>query len=342
MKSRGGQLDQGTPADLARCTQTGAKSLSACGPIVVLAGGVGAARFLRGLVRATPEAEITILGNTGDDQKFYGVHVAPDIDIVTYTLAGCIDSVRGYGIADDSFTMLQILEALGHETWFRLGDRDFSFCLHRTLEMRQGKTLAEAIDTIRCHFQLRPRLLPMSNDPCPSMIELNDGRLLHFQEYLVRERAPKNIRRIDLHAAANAKPADGVVQALTDAGLILFCPSNPLVSIGPILAIPEIRNALGASRAPKVAISPIIGGAPVKGPAAQMLRAAGIEVSARGVANHYRDLIDGFVIDQVDTAQVADIKALGLATIAVDTLMRNEIVSTKLAATALALAQELQ
>lgn len=342
MKSRGGQLDQGAHADQASSAQIGAKPIGSFGPIAVLAGGVGAARFLRGLVRAAPEAEITILGNTGDDRKFYGVHVAPDIDIVTYTLAGCIDPTRGYGIADDSFTMLRVLEALGHETWFRLGDRDFAFCLHRTLEMRHGKTLAEAIDTVRCHFQLRPRILPMSNDPCPSMIELDDGRLLHFQEYLVRERAPKNIRRIDLHAAANAKPADGVLRTLNDAALILFCPSNPLVSIGPILAIPEIRAALAASRAPKVAISPIVGGAPVKGPAAQMLQAAGIEVSARGVAAHYRDLIDGFVIDQIDATQIADIKALGLATIAVNTLMRDEVISEQLAATTLAFAQELR
>lgn len=312
------------------------------GPIVALAGGVGAARFLRGLVRAAPEAPITIIGNTGDDRKFYGVHVAPDIDIVTYTLSGCIDPKHGYGITDDTFTLLRTLEALGHETWFRLGDRDFAYCLHRTLALRQGKTLSEAIDTLRSHFKLRVRIVPMSDEPCPSLIELDDGRILHFQEYLVREGSPKNIRRIDLRAAQNAKPAPGALRALETAALILFCPSNPLVSIGPILAIPALHAALCASPAPKVAISPIVGGAPVKGPAAQMLQAAGIEVSARGVATHYRDLIDGFLLDQVDAAELPDIEALGLTARAIDTLMRNETVATQVATAALALAQELQ
>jgi LPPG:FO 2-phospho-L-lactate transferase len=248
---------------------------------VALAGGVGAARFLRGLVRAVPPEDVTAIVNTGDDREFYGVLVAPDLDIVTYTLAEAVDLEKGYGLAGDTTTLVDRLGELGHETWFRLGDRDFANCLNRTLAMRDGATLAETADQLRRSYQLGLRILPMSNDPCPTRVELSGGRKLHFEEYMVRDGAPSDVESVDLSAAQEAQPVPGVIDAIRAAETIVVCPSNPVVSIGPILAVPGIREAISASSARVVGVSPIVGGAPVKGPAAQLLRGVGCEVSAR-------------------------------------------------------------
>ena len=218
-------------------------------PIVALAGGVGAARFLRGLVRAVPPEDVTAIVNTGDDRRFYGVHVAPDCDIVTYTLAGRIDPERGFGLEGDTTVLIDSLERLGHEAWFRLGDRDFATCLHRTLRLDEGAGLAEVTAEIARHFGLTTRILPMSEEPCPTYVALDDGCRLHFEEYLIRERAPDTVRDVDLAAAAAAKPAPGVIESVAGARAILVCPSNPVVSIGPILAVPGIPAALAAALA---------------------------------------------------------------------------------------------
>jgi LPPG:FO 2-phospho-L-lactate transferase len=309
---------------------------------VALAGGVGAARLLRGLVHVVPPEDVVAVVNTGDDREFYGVHVAPDLDIVTYTLAGVVDGERGYGLAGDGFAVVDALARFGRETWFRLGDRDFATCLHRTLRLREGHGLAAVTDEIRRALGVRARLLPMSEDPCPTFVELAGGRRVHFEEYLVRDGAPDDVAAVDLAAARSARPGPGVLEAIAGAEGVLVCPSNPVVSIGPILALPGVREALAETAAPVVAISPIVGGAPVKGPAAQLLRGIGAEVSARGVAALYRDVAQGFVLDERDAAQAVDVASLGLVPRAVDTLMTDVTRAARLAEAALDLARELR
>jgi LPPG:FO 2-phospho-L-lactate transferase len=310
--------------------------------VVVLAGGVGAARFLRGVVRAVPADALTVIVNTGDDREFYGAHVSPDLDIVTYTLAGRIDPQRGFGLEHDRFELVDRLAALGHEVWFRLGDADYANCLHRTLRMRAGVGLDEVTDGLRRDMGLALRILPMSNDPCPTFIGLGDGRRLHFEEYLVREGAPTDVTAIDLSAAMKALPAPGVLEAIAAADTILVSPSNPIVSIGPILAVPGVRAALDSSTAPIVAVSPIVGGAPIKGPAHTLLRALDVEVSALGVAGFYRDWIDGFVFDEQDADLQGKIEALGLVASALDTMMVDAEVSERVARRALELAERVR
>ncbi|MFO0688676.1 MAG: 2-phospho-L-lactate transferase [Myxococcota bacterium] len=332
-----------TAAEAARTgerAEGGAPGASAS--VVVLAGGVGAARFLRGVVQLVAPERLTIVVNTGDDRVFYGVHVSPDLDIVTYTLAGRIDPERGFGLAGDRFTLVDRLRALGHEAWFRLGDADFANCLHRTLRLAAGDRLDAITDGLRRDHGLAFRILPMSNDPCPTYVTLADGRSIHFEEYLVRDGAPSDVRDVDLSAAAAAAPAPGVVEAIAAADLILVSPSNPIVSIGPIRAVPGIRAALDAARAPVVAVSPIVGGMPIKGPAHTLMRAAGLEVSARGVAALYRDWIDGFVFDERDAGSAPAIEALGLAVDALDTMMVDAAASRRVARAALALAERLR
>jgi LPPG:FO 2-phospho-L-lactate transferase len=311
-------------------------------PVVALAGGVGAARFLRGLVELLPPAELTAIVNTGDDAEFYGVHVSPDLDIVTYTLADRVDREKGYGLQGDTFAVVDALAALGHPTWFRLGDRDLAHCLHRTLRLAAGAGLAEIADELRRSQGVATRILPMSEDPCPTFVELHGGERRHFEEYLARDGAPDEVRGVDLSAAARARPAPGVIEALRGAGTLLVCPSNPVVSIGPILAVPGVREAIAASGAPVVGVSPIVGGAPVKGPADRLLRGIGVEVSARGVAGLYRGLVGGFVIDRRDAEQARDVEALGIRAAVVDTLMRDRAAAARLAGAALELARRLR
>jgi len=312
------------------------------GPIVALAGGVGAARFLAGLVGVVAPEDVVAVVNTGDDHEFYGVHVSPDVDIVTYTLAGRVDPERGYGLDGDSFAVLDALAALGHETWFRLGDRDLATALHRSLRLRRGAGLAEVADEVRRAYGVATRILPMSEAPCPTLVELEGGRLLHFEEYLARDGAPDEVRGVDLSAARRAPASPGVLEALHAARAILVCPSNPVVSVAPILAVEGVREAIAASRAPVVAVSPIVGGAPVKGPADRLLRGIGVEVSARGVAGLYRGLARGYVLDERDAAQTADVEALGLRARVTDTIMRDRAAAVRLAAASLDLAEELR
>lgn len=311
-------------------------------PVVVLAGGVGAARYLRGVVRAVAPEDVTVVVNTGDDRPFYGVHVSPDLDIVTYTLANRIDPERGFGLAGDTYRLVDRLAELGHEAWFRLGDADYANCLHRTLRLAEGAGLDEVTDELRRDLGLTLRLLPMSNDPCPTRVELCGGTSIHFEEYLVRDGAPTDVEAVDLSAARAASPAPGVLEAITAAETLLVCPSNPIVSIGPILAVPGIREALDASSAPIVAVSPIVSGAPIKGPAHTLMRALGIEVSALGVARFYAEWIDGFVFDERDAALLPEIEALGLAAAAVDTMMVDPSVSESVARAALGVADRLR
>ena len=305
------------------------------GPIVALAGGVGAARFLSGLCAVVEPARITAIVNTGDDREFYGVHVSPDLDIVTYTLAGRVDRARGFGLEDDTFALVDSLAKRGHETWFHLGDRDYANCLHRTLRVRAGAGLARVADELRRDLGVATRILPMSEDPCPTIVELSSGRRVHFEEYLVRDGAPGDVEGVDLSAARAARPAPGVLDAIAAAEWIAVCPSNPVVSIGPILAVRGVRDAIARSRAPVVGVSPIVGGAPIKGPADALLRGIGVEVSARGVARHYREWVDAFVIDDRDAEEADAIRGLGLEVAVTDTIMSSRERSAALARTVL-------
>lgn len=274
--------------------------------IVVLAGGMGAARFLRGLAAVVPREQITVIGNTGDDIDVYGVHVSPDLDIVTFMLGGVLDEAQQFGLTGDTHVLMDELAAAGHDVWFRLGDRDHALCLARTMWLRDGETLSVATARIGRRFGLRTPVIPMTDDPAPTFIETAEGRM-HFQEYWVRWRAQVEARAIDLSAARAARPAPGVLEAIARADAVLLAPSNPVVSLGPILAVPGIREALADPRVPVIGVSPIVGGRVVRGMADRLLPVIGCEVSARGVAGLYADLLDGFVIDHADTEQAADI-----------------------------------
>ena len=298
--------------------------------IVVLAGGVGAARFLQGLVQVVPQNDITVICNTGDDREFYGLHVSPDLDIVTYTLAGVVDETHGWGIQLDTYSTMSQLTYYGNEDWFTLGDRDLATHIHRTNLLRQGKTLSEVTDDLRKHFGLGLRLLPMTDQPVATHIRTPVG-LLHFQEYMVKRRCADEVQDVVFVGVEEARPAPGVLDALKGADAILLAPSNPIVSIGSILAVPGIHDALHEASGMIVAVSPIIGGAPIKGPADKLMRGLGMDVSAVGVARCYRDFLDVMIIDQQDAQLVSEIEDLGIPTVTTNTIMHNSEAKAALA-----------
>jgi LPPG:FO 2-phospho-L-lactate transferase len=303
--------------------------------IVTLAGGVGAARFLEGLVRAAPPASITVIVNIGDDIDLYGLRISPDLDIVMYTLAGLIDPQQGWGIQGDTYHTLEMLKRYGHDTWFLLGDCDLATHLHRTQLMQQGCTLSEVSEQIRRSLGLEPRFLPMSDQRVTTRIVTPTGTM-HFEEYFVQRRASEPVEAVQFEGIEQAQPAPGVLEAIAGAEAIILAPSNPIVSIGTILAVPGIREALRETAAPIVAISPIVGGTTIKGPADKMLRGLGFEVSAVGVAQVYRDFLDVLIIDQVDAALAPAIEALGMRVVVMNTIMRGLPEKEALARAALA------
>jgi LPPG:FO 2-phospho-L-lactate transferase len=305
--------------------------------IVVLAGGVGAARFLQGLVQVVPQDRLTVIVNTGDDRDFYGLHVSPDIDIVTYTLAGLVDETHGWGIRNDTYNTMQQLTAYGNEDWFLLGDRDLATHIHRTNLLRQGKTLSEVTDHLRQHFGLNIRILPMSDQPIATHIQTPAG-LLHFQEYMVKRRCTDEVQDVVFVGASEAKPAPGVLDAIKQAEAILVAPSNPIVSIGSILAVPGIHDALHEASGMVVAVSPIVGGMPIKGPADKLMSGLGMEVSPAGVARCYRDFLDVMVIDEQDAHLIERIEDLGIPAMATNTIMRDSAAKAALARYVLAAA----
>jgi LPPG:FO 2-phospho-L-lactate transferase len=305
--------------------------------VVALAGGVGAARFLAGLVRVLPQEELAIVVNTGDDRDFFGLRVCPDLDIVTYTLAGVVNRETGWGFEGDTVRCLDALRRLRSDVWFRLGDRDLATHIQRSDRLRAGATLSEVTRELAAAFGLRVELLPMSDSPAPTMVVRRDGTRSDFEEYMVRDGAPEDVASLDLSAAREAKPAPGVLEALAEAEILIVCPSNPLVSIGTILEVRGVRARLEA-RHDAVSVSPIIAGAPVKGPADRLLRAAGAEVSAAGVARLYRGFCRGMVIDKQDAALAPEIESLGLRVRIEETLMRTPEIAAALAKTVLELA----
>jgi LPPG:FO 2-phospho-L-lactate transferase len=288
--------------------------------IVALAGGVGAARFLAGLVRVIAPQKLLVIGNTGDDAEIHGLEISPDLDTVVYTLAGLADPVRGWGLEGDTFRCLQALGRLGAETWFQLGDRDLATHLYRTERLRQGATLTEVTGEIAGALGVRARVVPMSDQPVRTRLETRRGSL-DFQTYFVRRRARDAVLGVRLAGVEEARPAPGVLEAVAEARAVVVCPSNPILSIGPILAVPGIREALRNTRAPVAAISPIVGGRALKGPAARMMKSMGLRPSALQVAELYRDFLDVFVLDRLDESLAPRIEALGMRAVVTNTIM---------------------
>jgi LPPG:FO 2-phospho-L-lactate transferase len=290
--------------------------------VTALAGGTGAAKLVRGLTACLPAADLTIIGNTGDDAEIWGLHVSPDLDTVTYALAGRLDLGRGWGLADDTFRCLQAMAELGRDTWFNVGDRDLATHLVRTQALRAGATLTAVTAEIAWRLGVRSRILPMSDQPVRTRIATPDG-WLSFQEYFVREKALVEVIGVEYGGAADARPAPGVVESLAGADLVIVCPSNPVTSIGPILAVPGIVDALGATTAPIVAVSPMIGGAAVSGPAAALMQARGLEVSPLGVAAAYRPWLTALAIDEGDRARAPALDEVGVRPLITPILMTD-------------------
>src|SRR3984893_8355771 len=261
--------------------------------VVLLCGGVGAARFLEGVVRVVDAEEVTAIVNVADDAEFHGLHVSPDIDTVLYTLAGIVDPAQGWGVRDDTHVHQAALAELGRDTWFQLGDRDLATHIHRTALLREGLTLTEITARLARSLGVRVRVLPSSDERQATVVRTDDGWLV-FQEYFVHRRQQDVVREIRLDGAGT--PAPGVIEAIASARVVLLAPSNPIVSIGPILALAGVRSALASTSAPIVAISPIVGGEALKGPAAAMLASLGHEVSPVGVARLYADFLDAMVL----------------------------------------------
>ena len=307
--------------------------------LVALAGGVGAARFLRGLLRVHDPGGVVVVGNTGDDLRMHGLAVSPDLDSVAYALAGLADEERGWGLAGETWNVRDALVRLGEPGWFALGDRDIATHLLRTRLLAEGATLSEATAALCRRLGVPVRLLPMSDQPVETRVEVDgpDGpEDLGFQEWWVGRQARDPVRRVRFEGVERARPAPGVLEAIAAASGIVLCPSNPVVSIAPILAVPGVRDAIQAAPCRVVAVTPIVGGAPVRGMADRLLPAWGVEVSARGVAGLYAGLADAFVLDTVDAGQAGDVNGLGLEPVVVPTLMRTVEDAAALAKAALA------
>ncbi|MEU3469548.1 2-phospho-L-lactate transferase [Streptomyces sp. NPDC006687] len=313
--------------------------------IVVLAGGIGGARFLRGLKSAVPDADITVIGNTGDDIHLFGLKVCPDLDTVMYTLGGGINEEQGWGRTDESFTVKEELAAYGvGPSWFGLGDRDFATHIVRTQMIDAGYPLSAVTEALCDRWQPGVRLLPMSDDRVETHVAVNDPetgerRVIHFQEYWVKLRASLDAEAVVPVGAEQAKPAPGVLEAIAAADVILFPPSNPVVSIGTILAVPGIREAVAQAAAPVVGLSPIVGGAPVRGMADKVLAAVGVESTAAAVALHYGSgLLDGWLVDTSDADTVDTVTAAGIPCRAVPLMMTDTGATAAMARAALDLA----
>ena len=290
--------------------------------VCALAGGVGGAKLAGGLQDVLPPGELSMVVNTADDFDLWGLHICPDLDTVMYTLAGISNPETGWGIVDESFETLNMLERYGEETWFRLGDRDLATHILRTSRMRSGETLTEVTAGLSAVLGVDSAVLPMSDDPVFTVLETTEGHL-EFQEYFVRRGQRDEVLAIELRGIQDARPTERVLAAIRGADVIVLCPSNPVVSVGPILALPGMAEALASSSAPKVAVSPIVGGRALKGPADRMLASLGHEVSAAGVARMYAGLVGGMVIDRTDEEERAGIEALGMRVLVTQSVMRD-------------------
>lgn len=288
--------------------------------LVALAGGTGAAKLLRGLSRLVPPRDLTIVVNTGDDTELWGLHISPDLDTVCYTLAGVIDATRGWGLADETFQALGQMARFGEPSWFSLGDRDLATHLHRTRLLREGRTLSDATAAIGAALGVKARVLPMSDQPVRTRVLGPDG-WLDFQEYFVREKAQVEVRDVAYDGSGAASAAAGVLEAIAGARAVIVCPSNPVTSIGPILAVPGIADALTRSAATIIAVSPIVGGSAVSGPAGRLMASRRLPVSAAGVARLYAPWLDVLILDERDRQEIPEVLQLGISPVTAQTIM---------------------
>ena len=298
--------------------------------VCALAGGVGGAKLAAGLRDALVPADLTVVVNTADDFDLWGLRICPDLDTVMYTLAGIANPQTGWGVEGESFGALAMLARYGEETWFKLGDRDLATQVLRTARLRAGEALTGITTDLSAALGVRSSILPMCDEPVATVLDTPDGPL-EFQEYFVRRGQRDKVLGVELRGIDDARPTGAVSRALAAADVVVFCPSNPVVSIGPILAVPGMQKALAASRAPKIAVSPLVGGRALKGPADRMLDSLGYEVSATGVARIYEGLVDGMVVDKVDAGERTGIEGLGMRVLATDAVMRDADDRTRLA-----------
>ena len=310
--------------------------------VTALAGGVGAARLLRGVARIIPAHRLSVIVNTADDEEFYGLHVSPDLDTTVYNLAGAAPRDRGWGIARDSQRVLSALQRFYRHGWFALGDRDLATHIYRTHALASGRGLHEVTAAIARAFGLRAHVLPMSDDPVRTFVHTREGRRLPFQEYFVRRRARDPVARLSYRGLRAARPAPGVLEAIHRADLLLLPPSNPFTSIRPILGVAGVERAVRERQAPLIAVSPVAAGRAVRGPLGGMLRAAGHSVSPISLADVYRGLLDGMVIDSADIALRAELERKGIAVVAADIRMDTMARSIAVARAALELARSLR
>ncbi|MGI9104231.1 MAG: 2-phospho-L-lactate transferase [Terriglobales bacterium] len=302
--------------------------------ITVLSGGTGGAKFVQGLVRLVPAAEVTVITNTGDDLLWWGLHVSPDLDSITYALAGLLSRERGWGVEGDTFACLEYMRRLGAPSWFQLGDKDLATHLQRTRLLASGKLLSQATSEICAAMGVVARVLPMSDEPVETRVCTAAGEL-SFQEYFVRERYRVPVTGVRFDGAQQGKPAPGVVEAIRDADAVFLAPSNPVTSIGPILSVPGIRGALHETAAPVVAVSPIVGGAAVSGPAGELMKTQGWPVSIAGVAQAYQDFLNVLIADNRDRAGASEVENLGIAVLFAGSIMDSDDAKLALARAAL-------
>lgn len=309
------------------------------GHVIALSGGVGGAKLAFGLSRALEADELTIVVNTGDDFEHLGLAICPDIDSVAYALAGLADRERGWGLAGETWGFMAALKRLGGEHWFNLGDQDLALHVERTRRLAAGQTLSQATAELTRRLGVAHPIVPMSDDPVRTCVE-TDGGTLAFQHYFVRERCAPAVRGLRYAGAEQARPAPGFLQALArpDLAAIVICPSNPYLSVDPLLAVPGVAEALGDARAPRVAVSPIVSGKALKGPAAKIMGELGLSPGNATIAAHYRGLIDGLVIDRLDARDRAEIESMGVAVQVAQTVMSSDEDRIRLAAETLAFA----
>jgi LPPG:FO 2-phospho-L-lactate transferase len=301
--------------------------------VAVLCGGVGAARFLDGLLAVTAPDEVTAVVNTGDDLILHGLHISPDLDTITYTLAGQVDPGRGWGLVDETWQAMATLGRYGGVDWFGLGDRDLGTHLYRTQRLSEGATLSEVTAEIARGWDLRLRLLPVTDDPLRTKVTVAGEGEIDFQEYFVHRRHRAAVTAVRFEGADTAEPAPGVIEALRTDGAVVVAPSNPIVSIDPLLAVPGVRDALSDRREHVVAVSPIVGGAALKGPAAELLDGLGHESSVVGVARLYADFAATLVLDEVDADRADEVLSAGMRPVVTDTVMSTPEVRAALATT---------
>jgi LPPG:FO 2-phospho-L-lactate transferase len=296
--------------------------------IAALAGGVGGAKLAHGLAQILPPAALTVIVNTGDDFEHLGLHVSPDLDTVMYTLAGLANPETGWGQRDETWSFMDAIGRLGGPTWFRLGDRDLATHVERTRRLRRGESLTHVTAALCAALGVRPLVLPMSDEPVRTWLDTDEGEL-EFQEYFVRRHCEPRVRAVRFVGLETARPTPAVLTALNEASAVILCPSNPFLSLDPILGLPGLRRHV--MRKPVVAVSPIVGGQALKGPAAKLLAELGLTVSAAAVAEHYSDLLTGFVLDTVDAALQPALEARGLRVLVTDTVMRTDADRARLA-----------